>query len=130
MRFPQHLLKASAYRSEPLIAAMAAVAVGMFVGTWILGPALTHNSPEATAPVAQQERTTFEAMVARPDPLPYRAPTPAFDTAGQPSYAAAAKEKAQAALGGQVDPETVAETPSYSTRSSRTYRAFDRHRIY
>jgi hypothetical protein len=130
MRFPQHLLRASAYRSEPLIAALAAVAVGMFFGTWILGPALTHNSPEAPAPVAQQERTTFEAMVARPDPMPYRAPTPAFDTAGQPTYAAAAKEKAQAALGGQVDSDVVAETPSYPMRSSRGYRAFDRHRIY
>src|SRR5438874_8718375 len=82
MRVPQHLLKASAYRSEPLIAAMAAVAVGMFVGTWILGPALTHNSPEAPASVAPQERTTFEAMVARPDPFPYRTPTPTFDMAG------------------------------------------------
>jgi hypothetical protein len=130
MRFPQHLLRASAYRSEPLIAAMGAVAVGMFVGTWILGPALTHGSAEAPPPVAQQERKTFEAMVARPDPMPYRAPTPAFDTAGQPTYAAAAKEKAQAELGGQVDPEVVAETPSYPTRSSRAYRAFDRHRVY
>jgi len=130
MRFPQHLLKASTYRSEPLMAAMAAVAVGMFVGTWILGPALTHNSPEAPAPVAQQERATFEAMVARPDPMPYRAPTPAFDTAGQPSYAAAAKEKAQAELGGQIDPEAAIEPPSYSMRSSRAYRAFDRHRVY
>jgi hypothetical protein len=130
MRFPQHLLKTSTYRSEPLIAAMAAVAVGMFVGTWILGPALTHNSAEAPAPVAQQERTTFEAMVARPDPMPYRAPTPVFDTAGQPTYAAAAKEKAQAELGGQIDPDAAVEAPSYSMRSSRGYRAFDRHRIY
>jgi len=130
MRFPQHLLKASTYRSEPLIAAMAAVAVGMFVGTWILGPALTHNSPEASAPVPSQERTTFEAMVARPDPMPYRAPTPVFDTAGQPRYAAAAKEKAQAELGGQIDPEAATEAPSYFTRSSRAYRAFDRHRVY
>jgi len=131
MRFPQHLLKASTYRSEPLIAAMAAVAVGMFVGTWILGPALTHNSPEAVpAAAAPQERTTFEAMVARPDPMPYRAPTPVFDTAGQPTYAAAAKEKAQAELGGQVDTEVAAEMPSYPMRSSRAYRAFDRHRVY
>ena len=131
MRFPQHLLKASTYRSEPLIAAMAAVAVGMFVGTWILGPALTHNSPEAApAAAAPQERTTFEAMVARPDPMPYRAPTPAFDTAGQPTYAAAAKEKAQAELGGQVDPEAAVEAPGYPMRSSRAYRAFDRHRVY
>ena len=131
MRFPQHLLKASTYRSEPLIAAMAAVAVGMFVGTWILGPALTHNSPEAApAAAAPQERTTFEAMVARPDPMPYRAPTPVFDTAGQPTYAAAAKEKAQAELGGQIDLEAAVEAPSYPMRSSRAYRAFDRHRVY
>lgn len=129
MRFPQHLLKASTYRSEPLMAAMAAVSVGMFVGTWILGPALTHDSPEAPAPAAQQERTTFEAMVARPDPMPYRAPTPNFDTAGQPSYAAAAKEKAQAELGGAIDPEAAAEA-SYPVRSSRSSRAFDRHRVY
>ena len=130
MRFPQHLLKASTYRSEPLMAAMAAVAVGMFVGTWIIGPAITHNSPEAPAPVAQQERTTFEDMVARPDPMPYRAPTPVFDTAGQPSYAAAAKEKAQAEMGGPVDPEAMAEAPSFPVRSSRSSRAFDRHRVY
>ena len=132
MRFPQHLLQASTFRSEPLMAAMAAVAVGMFVGTWILGPALTHHNPEAPAPAAQQqERATFEAMVARPDPMPYRAPTPAFDTAGQPSYAAAAKEKAQAELGGQVDPdEATVEAPSYSVRSSRAARTFDRHRVY
>jgi hypothetical protein len=131
MRFPRHLLKASTYRAEPLLAAMAAIAVGMFVGTWILGPALTHNSPDAPAPAAQQERTTFEDMVARPDPFPYRTPTPTFDTAGQPSYGAAAKEKAQAELGGEVNPEeAAAEAPSYPVRPSRAYRAFDRHRIY
>jgi hypothetical protein len=130
MRLPQHLLTASTYRSEPLLAAMAAVAVGMFVGAWILGPALTHNSPEPPAPAAQQERTTFEAMVARPDPMPYRAPTPTFDTAGQPRYAAAAKEKAQAELGGQIDPEAAIEAPSYSMRSSRAAPMFDRHRVY
>jgi len=131
MRFPHHLLQAETVRSEPLLAAMAAVAVGMFVGTWILGPALTHDTPDAPAPAAQQERISFEAMVARPDPMPYRAPTPVFDTAGQPSYGAAAKEKAQAELGGQFDPEGDAEpAPSYPTRSWRAYRAFDRHRVY
>jgi hypothetical protein len=130
MRFPQHLLKASTYRSEPLMAAMAAVAVGMFVGNWIIGPAITHNSPEAQAPVAQQERPTFEDMVARPDPMPYRAPTPTFDMAGQPSYAAAAKEKAQAEMGGPVDPEAAADAPSYPVTSSRAARTFDRHRVY
>ena len=42
-------------------------------------------------------------LVARPNPMPYRAPTPVFDTSGQPSYAAAAKQKAQAEAGGQFD---------------------------
>jgi hypothetical protein len=129
MRFPQHLLKPSTYRSEPLMAAMAAVAIGMFVGNWIIGPAITHNSPEAQAPVAQQERTTFEDMVARPDPMPYRAPTPTFDMAGQPSYAAAAKEKAQAEMGGAVDSEAAADAPGNAVMS-RSSRAFDRHRVY
>ena len=131
MRFPQHLLKFSTFRAEPLMAAMAAVAIGMFVGTWIIGPAITHNSPETPAPAAQQQRTTFEDMVARPDPMPYRAPTPNFDTAGQPSYAAAAKEKAQAEIGGPVDPEAmVEEQPSYPVTSSRAARTFDRHKVY
>ena len=129
-RFPQHLLRASTYRSEPLIAAMAAVAVGMFVGAWILGPALTHDNPDAPAPVAQQERTTFEDMVARPDPPPYRSPTPTFDMAGQPSYAAAAKEKAQAELGGPIDPDAAAEAAGEPAMSSRAARTFDRHRVY
>ena len=92
MRFPSHLLQTATFRSEPLLAAMAAIAVGMFVGTWIIGPAVTRDSADAPAPAAQQ-RTTFEDLVARPDPMPYRAPTPVFDTSGQPSYAAAAKQK-------------------------------------
>jgi hypothetical protein len=128
MRFPQHLLKASTYRSEPLMAAMAAVAVGMFIGTWIIGPAITHDT-EAPAAAAPQEHTTFEAMVARPDPMPYRSPTPIFDTAGQPNHAAAAKAKAQAELGGQIDPEAPLEASRYSGRS-RSSRVFDRHRVY
>jgi hypothetical protein len=130
MRFPQHLLQASTFRAEPLMAAMAAVAIGMFVGTWILGPAITHNSPDTPAPAAK-ERTTFEDMVARPDPMPYRTATPTFDTAGQPSYAAAAKEKAQAEMGGAVDPEMSADNaPSYPVTTSRAARTFDRHRVY
>ena len=130
MRFPQHLLRTSTFRAEPLMAAMAAVAIGMFVGTWIIGPAITRNSPDTPAPVAK-ERTTFDDMVSRPDPMPYRAATPAFDTAGQPSYAAAAKEKARAEMAGQVDPEALAEErPSYPMTTSRAARTFDRHRVY
>jgi hypothetical protein len=131
MRFPHHLLHASTIRSEPIMAAMAAVAIGMFVGTWVIGPAITHQSADAPAPAAQsQEHTTFEDMVARPDPSPYRAATPAFDTAGAPSYAAAAKEKAQAELGGQTDPDEVADAPRSHSASSRYYPRFDRHKVY
>jgi hypothetical protein len=130
MRFPSHLLQTGTFRAEPLLAAMAAIAVGMFVGTWVIGPAITRDSAEAPAPTSQQ-RTTFEDMVARPDPMPYRAPTPAFDTSGPPSYAAAAKEKAQAEVGGQiVDDGSIPETPRASRWSSRNYRNLDRHRVY
>ena len=129
MRFPHHLLTASTFRSEPAMAAMAAIAIGMFVGTWVIGPAITHDSPAAPSPAAQ-ERATFEDMVARPDPSPYRAATPAFDIAAT-NYAAAAKEKAQAEVGGQTaDSEAGAETRSVPRAWSRNYRAFDRHRIY
>jgi hypothetical protein len=131
MRFPSHLLRMTTFRSEPLLAAMAAIAVGMFVGTWVIGPAITRDSAEAVAPAAQQ-RTTFAELMARPDPMPYRAPTPAFDTSGPPSYAAAAKQKAQAELGGQqtVDDESIPEAPRASRWSSRNTRSFDRHRVY
>jgi len=129
MRFPSHLLQKATFRSEPLMAAMAAVAVGMFVGTWVIGPAITHGGAEAPAPTAQ-EHPSFEDMLARPDPMPYRAATPSFDMTGPPNYAAAAKEKAQAELGGQVDDEAIAEAPRSYRSSSRNYPRFDRHRVY
>ena len=131
MRFPLHLLRASTFRSEPGLAALSAIAIGMFVGTWIIGPAVTRDTSESPAPAAQ-ERPTFEDMVARPDPLPYRAATPAFDISGPPHYAAAAKARAQAELGGRV---AVGEDAALESRrefraSSRNYREFDRHRVY
>ena len=57
MRFPLHLLRASTFRSEPGLAALAAIAVGMFVGTWIIGPAVTRS---VEIPCPAQERATFE----------------------------------------------------------------------
>jgi hypothetical protein len=134
MRFPYHLLKASTVRSEPWLAAMAAVAIGMFAGAWLIGPAITaHGSRAPNSDVATQatpERTSFDDMISRPDPSPYRAATPAFDLNGSPHYAAAAKEKAQAELGGQPgDDEAAIEQPSYP-HSRGGYQAFDRHRVY
>jgi hypothetical protein len=129
MRFPYHLLNASTVRSEPWLAAMAAVAIGMFAGAWLIGPAITrHNSD---VPVqATQERTSFEDMVSRPDPSPYRTATPAFDFSGAPQYAATAKEKAQAELGGQPGDDEAAAEPASPPRSRGNYQAFDRHRVY
>ncbi len=130
MRLPTHLPQSSTFRSEPIMVAVAAVAVGMFIGTWVIGPAITQGSTDQRI-TAPRERTTFEAMVARPDPMPYRAATPAFDMSGPPNYAAVAKEKAQAVAGGQsFDDELLSEAPSTGRASSRHYRAFDRHRVY
>lgn len=129
MRLPFHLLKLSTIRAEPYMAAMAAIAAGMFVGAWVIGPAVTRDSPGTPAPAAR-DRPSFEDMVARPDPSPYRTATPAFDMAA-PNYAAAAKEKAQAETGGRTaDAEFTPDTPSPSRAASHYDRAFDRHRVY
>jgi hypothetical protein len=133
MRFPSHLLRASTFRSEPGLAALAAIAVGMFVGTWIIGPAVTRDTSEAPTPAAQ-DRVTFEEMVARPDPSPYRAATPAFDNSGPPHYGAVAKARAQAEVGGRIadigDGAVASEYRREYRASSRNYQAFDRHRAY
>jgi len=107
--------------------ALAAVAVGMFVGTWVIGPAVTHDTD---TPPQAQERTTFDAMLARPDPSPYRAATPAFDNSGPPNYAAAAKAKAQAELGGETADDEAPPEPPSAHASSRYYPKFDRHKVY
>jgi hypothetical protein len=129
MRFPYHLLKLSTVHSEPWLAAMAAVAVGMFAGAWLIGPAITAHDNSDVPTQTTRERTSFEDMISRPDPSPYRAATPAFDFNGAPHYAAAAKEKAQAELGGQPDEDEAAAAPASYPRS-RNYQAFDRHRVY
>ena len=125
MRIPHHLLRASTYRSEPLLAAMAAIAIGMFVGTWVLGPLATRNA-EPPAPQAR-ERVSFEDMQSRPDPSPYRAATPTFDTSGAPNYAAMAKQRAQAALGDDVADDDAAPQPGASSRRRAYYPRHDRH---
>src|SRR5262245_18629930 len=77
-------------RAEPLMVAIAAVAAGMFIGTWIIGPMISsgpiskeHDSPETPL--------SYEQMIARPDPFPYRTPTPVVEQQAQTNYAAAAK---------------------------------------
>lgn len=127
MRFPSHLLQMSTLRAEPYLAALAVVAVSMFVGAWVIGPAITKNSTDVS-PSVSQERPSVDAMIARPDPFPYRAPTPAFDMSGPPDYAAIAKQKAQSEAGGaRFDDDDVPPAPSFTP--SRYYRSYDRHRV-
>jgi hypothetical protein len=106
----------------------------MFIGNWVIGPAVSHDDINAAAlPSATQGRAAFDVMVARPDPSPYRTPTPDFDMTAQPRYGAMAKERARAELGGR---RTVDGTmPEFSSQDSGAadapvpprYRVPDRH---
>ena len=90
------------------MAAMAAVAVGMFVGTWVIGPAITRDTAEAPARRHAQERTDLRGHGGAPRSARPIAPRRRLSTSsGPPNYAAAAKEKAQAELGGQIVPTTM-----------------------
>ena len=82
------------------LSAMAAVAVGMFVGTWVIGPAFS-SDPIDHEPLrsAKAERQMLLAATGRPDPSPYRTPTPAFNMPDTPRYGMLAREQALAALG-------------------------------
>lgn len=130
MRIPYHLLRTSTFRSEPLLAAMAAIAIGMFVGTWVLGPLATRTS-EPAAPQTR-ERVSFDAMLSRPDPSPYRAATPAFDNSNAPNYAAMAKQRAQAGLGDDIadDGSASQQQPGFFSSRRANYPTYDRHRVY
>ncbi len=114
-------------RHEAIAVAIAAIGVGMFIGNSIIGPLVSRQIAEPAA--ASSEPLSFEAMVARPDPFPYRTPTPTFETSGVPHYAAAAKEKAQAEVNGQAsaaDDRSPWEEQSRSRRSHWRYRVPDR----
>src|SRR5215831_9148931 len=84
---------------EPWLNAMAAVAIGMFVGCWIIGPTLTRDSGVVARASTKAEPMSYEAMLAQPDPFPYRTPTPQFEDTGPTHYAEAARDKARATIG-------------------------------
>jgi hypothetical protein len=110
--------------------AMAAVAVGMFVGAWILGPAISTGPSESTKlRSAQEEKAALANTAARPDPSPYRSATPAFDVPDAPAFGKLAKERAQAALerGVPLDDEVDRQRRDWSFRGSGNYRQVDRH---
>ena len=117
---------------------MAAIAVGMFIGHWVIAPAISNGTPEHE-PLRSStlDRKLIEEAATRPDPSPYRTPTPAFDIANAPNHAAAAKQAAQAMYGGRgvadntamvSEPEAFGElreqTPAPQPSRARTS---DRH---
>jgi hypothetical protein len=125
--------------------AMAIVAIGMFVGTWIIGPLMSSDAATHVAlNSAAEERTMINAGMARPDPSPYRAPTPAFEAPAETHYGKLAKERALAVLGprrGESNAEADAENaqaldewqerPRHRSRyRSWRYDRYGRHSIY
>ena len=122
-------------RPEPWLNAMAAVAVGMFIGCWVIGPTLTRDSGAVARRSAKAEPMSYEAMLAQPDPFPYRTATPQFEDTGPTHYAEAAREKARAAFGRRTATEPWSalqdDEPSEQRRPARQlYRVPDRHAIY
>ncbi|MBX9843692.1 MAG: hypothetical protein K2Z80_17975 [Xanthobacteraceae bacterium] len=114
-------------RAEPLMVAIAAVAVGMFVGTWIVGPMVSSGSMSKER--ATETSLSYEQMLARPDPFPYRTPTPVVEQS-QTSYAAAARQRAQAEYGGHYAEEFEAPDPWQARRGRWRASVPDRHAVH
>ena len=115
--------------AETVMVGLAAVGIGILLGIWVAAPALTGAASVASDPAMRSIPMSYNDMIARPDPFPYRTATPAFDTGGRIDYAAAAKARAQAEYGGRVATGDDATDPwDRQTRrtSSRGY-VPDRH---
>ena len=115
-------------RAEPLMVAIAVVAVGMFVGTWIIGPMIS------SGPMSKERDTetplSYQQMIARPDPFPYRTPTPVAEQQAQTNYAATAKQRAQAEYGGHYAEDSQPADP-WQSRNSRSRASIpDRHAVH
>jgi hypothetical protein len=141
MRYPVQTLDTPRPCIEAIMVGLGAVMAGLLIGNWVIGPALSHKTPRA--PVATEARLSYQDMIARPDPSPYRAATPLFDMSAQPHYGAMAREQARAELhrhsfaGGAA--VHVAEEPVEIGRSQARsqasypqayYPVHDRHGIY
>ena len=146
--------KPSPLRPSALVTVIGALALGVALGDWVLGPALSHDTAERPSlPSAKLERAMIDAMSARPNPSPYRTATPDFDMPNVPHYAALAKEKAENALGrrtarhqqrrddgreafGYAPGETQQawqsepDRPAYGSYPQQRSPQFDRHRVY
>jgi len=102
MPFPLRALVSPSSGAEAFAIVVALIAVGMFVGDWVIGPAIsTPIFDHSPLPSATRERAAIDAMSARPDPSPYRTPTPTFDIPDDPHYGALARQRARAEIGGR-----------------------------
>lgn len=81
--------------AEAVMIGLAAVGIGILLGIWVAGPALTGTATVASDPTMRSIPMSYSEMIARPDPPPYRTATLAFDTGGRIDYAVAAKARAQ-----------------------------------
>ena len=114
--------------SETVMIGLAAIGIGILLGVWVAAPALTGTASVASDPTTRIP-LTYNDMIARPDPFPYRTATPAFDTGGRIDYAALAKARAQAEYSGQAIARDDA-TDSWNRQTGRTsWRSYvpDRH---
>ena len=114
---------------------MAAVAIGMFIGCWVIGPTLTSNSGAVPPLSTKAEPMSYEAMLAQPDPFPYRTATPPFEDTGPTHYAEAARDKARAAIGRRTAAgpwSTLRDDEPYEQRrpARQLYQVPDRHAVY
>jgi hypothetical protein len=109
------------------LSAMSAVAVGMFVGTWVIGPAIsTDSAPREALRSGQFERLSLDEARARPDPSPYRTPTPEFAAPASTNYAQIARQKAQTSSDDDDMPDAFAKPPRERWSYTRG-RSVDRH---
>ena len=96
---PSPMLRHQRSKFATLAGLIAALAVGAALGNWVIGPAVSNDRIDRPPlPSAKLERAMIDAMSARPDPSPYRTPTPKFDLPAAPQHAELAQKKAQAAL--------------------------------
>jgi len=116
--------------SEPVMIGLAAVGIGILLGIWVAAPTLTGTTTEASNWAMRTIPMSYNDMIARPDPHPYRIATPSFDTGGRIDYAAAAKARAQAETSGQAVSREGATDPSDRQTGRAASRSYDRHSIH
>jgi hypothetical protein len=116
-------------RAEPLMVAIAAVAAGMFVGTWVLGPMIS-SGPMSKEHSAIETPLPYEQMVARPDPFPYRTPTPVVEQPTATNYATTARQRAQSEYGEPYADNASPGDPWQSQRGRGRASVPDRHAIH